>query len=512
MAMMKCKFCGENNEAKRYFCSKCGKVLAYSGIKNDKLLNRIELKTARIAENIPMVPHTKIIWNDMIDLYMSKVEKMLAVYDIVDFDDIRQDSLTKKFDAFLDRCTTADFQIAFVGTIKTGKSTLINALLGRNYASMAVSPETAALTKFRSSDEDYVKVIFYSKEEWEELWDSCTSSADTFLREYNELNGDAHRDKWVGHDVYFRKLHNTEIEKELVIWSSSKHPEHYFVKEIEVGISSLPKDFPKQVVFVDTPGLSDPVVYRSNITRNYIRRANAVFVCVDAQKLQQEEVETISAVFSFSAHNKQKVHIIATHWDKLNNPEEDWAEQKDWMSKRLVGDGFYDSREMAFQNIIHSAAHIHNLCRDYDSISNSEKMPLYQLALLFGILPIPDEIKKNLDKLQEKANIESINDIIKKQLIKNYKTILYDDIVKLYESIVYELARISGETREEAQKIINTMESDIDTKRKMVKEQADNYNAIKKYDDTLNAAWESIKKKTDKRLAGILNKIDANNR
>ena len=178
-----------------------------------------------------------------------------------------------------------------------------------------------------------IRIQFYSKKEWKALWDSRTSGADAFMKEYNELNADSQRDKWVGHEIVYKELSNNEIEKELSVWSSSKSAEHYFVKEIEVGISSLSDDFPKQIVFVDTPGLSDPVAYRSEITKQYIRKANAVFVCVDAQKVQKNEVETISSVFSFSAHNKSKVHIIATHWDKLNKPEMDWKEQKKWMKK-----------------------------------------------------------------------------------------------------------------------------------------------------------------------------------
>ena len=118
----------------------------------------------------------------------------------------------------------------------------------------------------------------------------------------------------------YSEIPNSKIEQALKQWSSSQCPEHYFVREIEVGISTLPEILPEQVVFVDTPGLHDPVAYRSQITMDYIRKANAVFVCVDAQKQQKPEIETISAVFSFSSHNKNKVHIVATHLDKLNNP------------------------------------------------------------------------------------------------------------------------------------------------------------------------------------------------
>ena len=121
----------------------------------------------------------------------------------------------------------------------------------------------------------------------------------------------------------FKSLGRNQIEDELTKWSSSRSPVHYFVKEIEVGISSLPKDFPPQVVFVDTPGLLDPVAYRSELTKQYIRRADAVFVCVQAKSIQQPEIETISSVFSFSSNDKEKVHIVATQWDTMNNPEKD---------------------------------------------------------------------------------------------------------------------------------------------------------------------------------------------
>ena len=139
----------------------------------------------------------------------------------------------------LDLCTKPEFQIAFVGTIKTGKSTLINSLLGHNYASMAVTPETAALTKFRSSPKDYVRVTFYTSGEWEQLWASRTSGADAFMKEYNELNAEQCKNKWVNHAPVYKEIANNEIEEELSVWSSSRSAEHYFVKEIEVGISSL---------------------------------------------------------------------------------------------------------------------------------------------------------------------------------------------------------------------------------------------------------------------------------
>ena len=63
--------------------------------------------------------------------------------------------MLEKLESFIKKTEEAQFQIAFVGTIKAGKSTLINALLQGQYASTNVAPETAVLTKFGDSKCNY---------------------------------------------------------------------------------------------------------------------------------------------------------------------------------------------------------------------------------------------------------------------------------------------------------------------------------------------------------------------
>ena len=506
-----CPSCGFRNTSKRYFCEKCGVFLDKATYSNPKIYEKEELKVARIVENLRYTPHNKIIWNDTVDLYVKKIEKLKALFSLPNMPS--NQTISNQMSEFLDLSTKSEFQIAFVGTIKTGKSTLINSLLGHNYASMSVTPETAALTKFRYSPKDYVYVTFYSEAEWKKLWDSRTSAADAFMKEYNELNAELVKSKWIGHEPMRKELANSDIEDELSVWSSSKRPEHYFVKEIEVGISSLPSDFPKQVVFVDTPGLSDPVAYRSEITRNYIRRANAVFVCVDAQKVQKEEIETISSVFSFSSHNKNKVYIIATHWDKLNRPIEDWKEQKEYLLKRFVGPGFYDYEEMADANIMHSAAYIYNICRDYHNLGIQERIPIMQFALSFGIFDLmsPEALNPNLAKLKELTNIDNINKTLVEMLVSNFEQLLYQDIEKKYLDLIYKLKRIAQEELCETQEIIEVSYADMKKMQAKLEEQRRNYAEIKKCSDQLTAIIASVENTTKKRsesiIQGLLSKI-----
>ena len=73
-----------------------------------------------------------------------------------------------------------------------------------------------------------------------------SSGADKFKEEYEKLHADQQKDKWIGHDEIIQFVKNADIEEKLKPWTSSQFPEHYFVKEVEVGISNLPHEFPSQ--------------------------------------------------------------------------------------------------------------------------------------------------------------------------------------------------------------------------------------------------------------------------
>jgi len=500
----KCPKCGELFNNKRYFCGKCGSLLNGSIFSDDSVYGDYELRIMRILENIAYTPHNSILWDDMVDVYVKKVEQYRAIMNLPEMKS--GGNINDKMADFIEHCVKPEFQIAFVGTIKTGKSTLINALLGHNYASMAVTPETAALTKFRSSPRDYINVEFYSENEWKKLWASRTSGADAFMKEYNELNADAVKEKWVGHEPLHKELANDEIEDELSIWSSSKCPEHYFVKEIEVGISSLPKEFPSQVVFVDTPGLSDPVAYRSDITKDYIRQANAVFVCVDAHKVDKSEIETIASVFSFSSYNKNKVHIIATKFDNFNDPDVDWAQQKSWLKKRLVGKGFFDNVAMAEKNIIHSAAHIDNLCRDFETISDKEKKSLRKFAIAMDL--DDDDLRSCIKFMREKSNIDYIRDIVNDELAGKYRDLLRQDIERKYLDIMYSLKRIAKEEQKDMSEIIEMTSADIEKIKEKVEKQKKDYEEIISRRQQLTAILKIVESNTQKRLDVILSQLN----
>lgn len=501
MGKIICGHCRFENRDTRNFCEKCGTFLRTKNF--DKTAYELpEVKMMRVVENLLHVPHEPINWDKFIDACSEKVERLDSLFRIPGMGAENNAALVQDVKDFLNLCRNPEFQIAFVGTIKTGKSTLINALLGKNYASMAVTPETAALTKFRASPRDYVKITFYTKSEWDKLWASRTEGASAFMREYEELQGDKHKDKWINKPPLYKQISNDDIEDELKIWSSSKHAEHYFVKEIEVGISTLGKDFPPQVVFVDTPGLSDPVAYRSELTKEYIRRANAVFVCIDAQKIQREEIETISSVFAFSSDDKSKVHIIATHWDVLNDPETDWKEQKDYLVKRLTGKAFFEKREHAAENIMHSAAFICNLCRDYDSLDKKGRIALKRFALNFEY-----DLPADLHKLKEKTNVAAVMKVIREKLAANYKKLLSREIQSKYRNITYNFNRVAKEKKDLMSELMAASSSSQQELDRKISEQQTKRDEVKHSAEQLREIIKQVKFKTRTRADIICGKL-----
>lgn len=503
---MICKFCGKENSSKNYFCVTCGKLLLEDGFETSNISNVSEIKLERIAKNLKENPHIDILWNDTIDAYARKVERIESLLRIKDLG-IDSKELNGKISKFLNMCRKPDFEIAFVGAVKAGKSTLINALLGRNYASTDPNPETAVLTKFRSSEQDYVNVKFYSKEEWNELWQTV-KDAERFLELYQELDAEKIKNEWIDHKEKHIELNNNEVEKELSIWSSSKSAVHFFVKEIEVGISTLAKEFPKQVVFVDTPGLSDPVAYRSKISDEYIKNSNAVLVCVIAKNLIDEEVKTVEKVMSISSHKKNKVFVIATQWDDLNDPIEDWNKRKDYLTKTFTGKAFYPTREMAANNILYSSAYIYNLCREYNTLERKEKNMLYILPLKlnmeveFGMLSPGD-----IEKIMEKTNIHTINQIIVDELVKQYSELLYGDISVLYKDIKYMTTRIAQERKRTIDERITISNASMQEVEQKINETIKNRNAIQQCQKQLQAALQSLDKSTQSRLNSIVSQL-----
>lgn len=406
-----------------------------------------------------------IMWDKTIDRYAKSIQKVKLIMNHEKINNEVNEKLINKLDNFINKCSNPEFHIAFVGAIKAGKSTLINSLLGWNLASTAVTPETASLTKFRASKgKNYIKLNFYNDIEWNMLWRSVQESkSDIFLEEFNKLGAENEKKNWINKSSITIEFDDIkELKEEIKKWTSSKKAEHYFVKEVEVGL----KEFilPEGVVFVDTPGLDDPVKYRSDITRKYINRANAVLVCVKSDALTGGELGTIYSVFANARYNPEKIYVIGTQLDTLNSPIRNWKEQREEWIKILRREDCYNSVQLAEKNIIAVASHVNNLVREYSDLDkdSDDYWDLKSIASKFRI----ENIEEGLDKLNEFSNIETLKIKLRDEIIEKHKELLLEDLSQDYKNNKEDIITKFNIIKDRQESVLKASSEDIEEIRK----------------------------------------------
>lgn len=481
------------------------KILEKYNITNEDAKEKIQQSVEEFHKEITNEDCIDIIWDSTVNKYYKNTYKLKNALNNKHIRENISGNVIHNLDKFMDMCKNPEFHIAFVGAIKAGKSTLINALLGQDLASTAVTPETAALTKFKATEnQNYVKLTFYSQDEWNILWNSVRDSkAEVFMQEYGELNAETVKNNWLDKEPVIKGFDSIEeLKEEIKKWTSSKKATHYFVKQVEVGLVN--SNIPQGVVFVDTPGLDDPVKYRSDITRTYIDRANAVLVCVKSDALTGGELATIYSVFANSRYNPEKIYVVGTQLDTLNRPNENWKEQKEEWIKHLSKNDCFGSDRLAQSNLISVAAYLYNLVIGYDNLSEDDiYYELEPVARKFRIR----EIEKNLDKLQECSNIDLLRAKLNEEILVKHKKLLTEDISDSYKNNKIDLTNLLEAIKTNQEEILAIADADIDSIRKecesskLILEQAQ----IEKAD--MEKALKQIRGLTEKRAEQLYAQI-----
>lgn len=479
--MNKCKKCNISTEL--FFCPNCGDILVYPEFIRDDKLQESRLQsyiksiiTEASAKKIKISSYTER--GTLSDAVFRKYfEHILFLQELCSYENVSQifhssgQSMIESMKDFAIRCKTNECQIAIAGTIKAGKSMFINAILGREIASTHPTPETAALTKFRYSEKgDYVKVIYYTKEEWDLLWksvmnaniNSIRNDQEDFLTEYNSLKADDYKSQLLdkSEDVFVPRDYN-ELKNIITKYTSSKYPHHFFAKEVEVGLSSF--KMPKNVVFVDTPGLNDPVSFRTDITRRYLHSASVVLLCVKAAsaELRASELEDIAILFSELRYSKNRIYLFGTQYDTPTHFSKYWDEStKPEFIKYLSGKSYFGSKENAENKILPVSAWYYNIvqrAKKDEDFWNDESNVDYLAEILSRCLGRQranqygthnDALKKclleNITEIESKTNVPNIINIIMSGPIKDAEKIILEDIKDIYSNVCDNLVEISA--------------------------------------------------------------------
>lgn len=321
-------------------------------------------------------------------------------------------------------------EIAVVGTVKAGKSSLINALIGTHLASVDPTPETSILVKYRTTSEgNYLKINFYTEAQWNKLW-STAKNATVFRNEYDRLGAENIKYEYLNKPQKYITCSSEELPRIMMEWSKSDTPKHFFVKEIEVGYQS--DTIPHDVFLVDTPGLSDPVRYRSDITRRYIKRSDWILACITGENLScQPEFNFLSKVISNKGGDVSKIFVVATKKDMLTNAE--WEKKEKEFLIRL-GE-LYNNDSMAVSRFAFVAAEVHLMTTQVIQGINLE--PEEKKKFKKALLEIDEDlefsdVRRKADDILKYASVNDLFDRINKVVLLNRRNYIVNGIINDY--------------------------------------------------------------------------------
>lgn len=370
---------------------------------------------------------------------------------------------------------------------------------------MSVTPETAVLTKFSYGEKPQIKVRFYSNDEWSEFWQSAKKAGGIFMQEYKERGGENSKDTWVGHDEIVEPLNAESVQK----YTSSKSSSHYFVKEVEIAFPEFP--YEKNIIFVDTPGLDDAVEYRSNVTKNYIARANAVVLCVSSEKLTGVEVSTIFRIFDNTRGNPSKVYITGTKYENLNEPKDDWEAQKQEWSKYVSGNAERDvtrfTKAQAQSNIFPTSGYISFLCDKFENNEMNEKEEKQLKKLCYKLFE-SDDYKKYIARLREFANVEMVHTKIKEDILSKAKESIVRDAKGRFDSLHKEIIEYFKESKRGLEENYKASKEGIDAINARIKKEEAKLAEAQKAQDELKQLLDDFKSQANEALDSINKAID----
>lgn len=227
--------------------------------------------------------------------------------------------------------TNRTLKIGIVGGVKAGKSSFLNALLfrGRDILPKAATPMTAALTKISYSEKSYAKIVFYEDKDWNAILQNAATFDERL--ETAIANEKKRREENAKKDVWGRKIQNNlvavqgdsldqytierlkknideefrackelaemadtrgvvvntllgsdqeiplsdNLEADLKEYVGAEGKYTPFVKYIELGMN---EPVLKDLEIIDTPGLNDPIVSRSIVTKRFLKNCDAAFL------------------------------------------------------------------------------------------------------------------------------------------------------------------------------------------------------------------------------------------
>lgn len=240
------------------------------------------------------------------------------------------ENLKSRLQKTLEKFQNLEFNIAITGVMNAGKSSLLNALLKKDFLGVSNIPETANLTVLSYGKSEEARIYFWDKKEWQNILEN--SHFNTDLKEFiDKLNKSVNIEDFIKDKPLIQSI----ALKELQNFSSAKNKISALIKKIE--IKSHLEFLKNNISIVDTPGLDDVVIQREIVTNEYLRESDFLIHLMNAsQSLTQKDVDFL--VHCLLNSRLSKFLIVLTKADLLSEKdlEEVIVYTKESLKSRLV--------------------------------------------------------------------------------------------------------------------------------------------------------------------------------
>ena len=215
----------------------------------------------------------------------------------------------------------APLSIGVMGQIKAGKSSFLNQLLfqGQPLLPEAATPKTANLTRIRHAQAPCFTAHFYAPKSWAELERLAASEAqDLAACAARELVEQARRDHGLGIAALLAQgkveLHAGDMKALLGRINDYVGAEGRFTPLVESTELALPLPQLLGIEIVDTPGMNDPVLARTDKTRSYMAQCDVVFFLSPSGRLLDDSDQQLLAA-QLPAKGVKRLVLVAAQFD-----------------------------------------------------------------------------------------------------------------------------------------------------------------------------------------------------
>ncbi len=345
------------------------------------------------------------------------------------------------------RLRNPDLTIAFVGGFSAGKSSLVNAFLGRYLLPESTKVTTAVPTFVRTTSEAESAELHYLNEaEVERLGDLyraeiaslfqvpelASAPYSTLLEKVKPLASEGRGRRLVDQfQVYQEQRRSRQVDpRGRVVTTSISEAQDKIRDETEamfldrVVLRIQASQLPEDVVLVDLPGISVPNPRHRDITFRFVKEeAHAlVFVLMATRLFDKDEIEIVELVRSGESRIAEKTFWVLNRWDSLSAEQQRQTvtDFESRMREFAIPNGFQSFRTNALHGLLaHLASRgeppqdlaLQRHVKDYEEAWGARYGGSHQTAVRESqVLTLQDQVLSFLNERLRKTTLRSAHE------------------------------------------------------------------------------------------------------